>query len=298
MFIDIDGDPTLAGAEELKAIADAENSPPTEPSSCVSSGLESKLANLHLKLHPQDESDTSFFNIRTSAFQKGKGAFASRDIQKGEFILSERPLFCVPTYAPDTLWRISIEAAVQKLSPAHLDSYLSLHNSHNKCSCYPSSLLGLFATNAFTVFDGDSGICLRASRFNHSCSPNAWYSFNSNTGDLHIYAMGTIPRGEEISVSYIGCRRLFGSPRRLRQGDLRSRYHFTCACSVCSLPKAKSKMSDARRRRVNELWEITGLFSPTQREQCLIVVVEAMHLLREEGYLDDVDDFLNEAGPI
>ena len=29
-----------------------------------------------------------------------------------------------------------------------------------------------------------------------------------------------------------------------------------------------------------------------------MVVIEAMRLLREEGYLDDVDDFLNEAGPM
>ena len=57
-------------------------------------------------------------------------------------------------------------------------------------------------------------------------------------------------------------------------------------------------MSDARRRRVNELWEIVGHFTFSQREQCFIVVEEAMRLLREEGYWDGVWEFMNEAGPI
>ena len=57
-------------------------------------------------------------------------------------------------------------------------------------------------------------------------------------------------------------------------------------------------MSVARRRRVNELWEIVGRFTFSQREQCFIVVEEAMRLLREEGYWDGVREFMNEAGPI
>jgi hypothetical protein len=57
-------------------------------------------------------------------------------------------------------------------------------------------------------------------------------------------------------------------------------------------------MSDARRRKVNELWEIAGRLIPTQEDQCFNVVVEAMCLLRQEGYLDDEADFLYEAGPM
>ena len=300
MFVDNTGDPTL-GAQELKAIADAENSSLTKPSSCISNGLESDLANLHLR----DNSDSSFFSIHTAGSQKGMGAFASRNFQRGDLILYERPVFCVPTdpaYASqaelESIRCIQIEAAVRDLSPAHLDSYLSLQNSHNKCSCFRGhGLLGIFGTNAFNVTEHDSGICLRASRFNHSCSPNAWYSF-SNTGEIRIYASGTIPRGEEISFSYIPCRPLFGSPRLSRQTNLRSRYHFTCACSICSLPEAESRRSDVRRQRVNEIWEIIRHFTPTQEQQCFNVVVEAMRLLREEGFLDGVDRFLNEAGPI
>jgi hypothetical protein len=293
MFIDNRGDPTL-GAQELKAITDAKNSPPSESSSYTPSDIDSGLANLHL------QDDSSFFTIHASAtVRNGKGAFATRDIQKGDLILSEKPIFCILANAPEPLRRIHIEAAIRDLSPAHLDSYLSLQNSHNKCSCFPNPLFGIFGTNALNVADDDSGICLKASRFNHSCSPNARYSFNSNTGELRIYALGTILRGEEIFIALITNRRLYGSPRQSRQALLRSWYHFTCACSVCTLPEAESKMSDARRQKVKELLEFTeNYFAPTQGVQCLYVIAEGIRLLKEEGYLADADDFANVAGPI
>jgi hypothetical protein len=291
MFIDNGGDLTI-GAQELKAFADAESSPPSEPSSYTPSDLDSGLANLHL------QDDSSSFTIHASGtVQNGKGAFATRDIQRGDLILSERPIFCVLTKTPKYG---HVEAAVRGLSPADLDRYFSLHNTHTKCSCYPDPVQGIFITNAFTVgaANRDCGVCVRASRFNYSCSPNAKYSFDSSTGDLRIHALGTIPCGEEIFITYIGCRQLFGSTRQSRQANLRTRYHFTCACSTCSHPEAKSKMSDARRRKVNELWEIAGRLTPTQEDQCFNVVVEAMCLLRQEGYLDDEADFLYEAGPM
>jgi hypothetical protein len=281
------------GAQELKAIAEAESLPPSEPSYYTPSDIDSDLANLHLY------DDTSFFVIHTSAtVQNGKGAFASRDIQRGDLILSEKPIFSIPADVPNPCKYIFIEAGVRDLSPVHLDSYLSLQNSHDKCSCYPSPFVGIFGTNAFTVANDDSGICLRASMFNHSCSPNARHSFNPNTGEVRIYALGTISRSDEIFVAYIGSRDLDGTPRRSRQAILRTRYHFTCACSVCSLPEAESKMSDARRQKVNELWKFTRSYTPAQGVQCLNVIVEAIRLLKEEGYLADADDFTNEAGRI
>ncbi|KAN0128919.1 hypothetical protein V8E53_013292 [Lactarius tabidus] len=185
-------------------------------------------------------------------------------------------------------------------TPSDLDTVLQIFISRTTRHPSPFMHQGIFITNPFTVgaANRDCGVCVRASRFNHSCSPNAKYSFDSNTGDLRIHALGTIPCGEEIFITYIGCRQLFGSTRQSRQANLRTRYHFTCACSTCSLPEAKSKMSDARRRKVNELWEIAGRLIPTQEDQCFNVVVEAMCLLRQEGYLDDEADFLYEAGPM
>ena len=302
MFIDHKGDPMVAD-QELKAIADAESSPPSEPSPYISSGLEIDLANLHL----QHGSNSSLFSIHTSTapgLQNGKGAFASRDIQRGDLILSEKPIFTIPNNTPQPRRQTYIEAAVRKLSPTHLDNYLSLQNSHNKCSCSLRHLPGIYCTNAFGLSDS-GGICLTASRFNHSCSPNARFTFNSNTGELRIYALGTIPHGEEIFVGYIDedllGKPLYGSPRQLRQTTLRNHLHFTCECSACSLSEAEAKTSDARRNRVYEItqsFKKLGLMGLTQGVQILNDIVEAIHLLQEEGYLADADDFTNEAGPI
>ena len=288
----------MLGAEELKAIADAESSPPSEGTSYISSGLDSDLAKLRL------HDDSSMFSVQTSAapgLENGKGAFASRDIQRGDLILSDKPIFCMPTSGPAPLMFRSIEAAVQNMSPTNLDSYLSLENSHKTCSCFPTPLLSIFFTNAFSVVESNdnAGICLKASRFNHSCSPNASYSFNSNSGEIRIYALGTIPRGEEIFVAYVSGKSLYGSPRHSRQANLRRRYHFTCTCSICSLPEAESNMSDARRQKVTELLEvIASLNDPNQGVRCLNAVVEGVRLLQEEGYLADAHDFTKEAGPV
>ena len=299
--MDNKGDPVVA-AQELKAIADADSSPPSKPSPYISSGLESNLANLHL----QDGSNSSLFSIHTSSapgLQNGKGAFASKDIQRGDLIMSEKPLFTIPHNAPEPRRHTSIEAAVRELSPTHLDNYLSLHNSHTKCSCSLRPLPGIFRTNSFQVSDSGrsaGGICLKASRFNHSCTPNARFTFNSNTGDIRIYALGTIPRGEEIFIEYIGRdllgKTLYGSPRQSRQDTLRTRYHFTCECSTCSLSESESKKSDARRQRLHAIRESLNDFTMTQGVQCLNVIVEAIHLLQEEGYLSDADDFTDKAG--
>ncbi|KAF8259305.1 hypothetical protein EI94DRAFT_1813540 [Lactarius quietus] len=288
MFIDNGGDPTV-GAQEFKSISDMESSPPPEPSSHTSGDLDSL------------QDDSSFFTIHTStAVQDGKGTFASRDIQRGDLILSEKPLFSVCRDVSEPMMNMSIDVATRRLSPVHLDQFLSLQNAHVECTCFLPNpyLLGLFHTNAHNLRDeesSDAGVCPKASRFNHSCSPNAKFSFNSNTGELRIYALGPIPRGEEIFTAYINGPHLYGKPRLLRQDKLYDLYHFTCACSVCFLPQAESKKSDARRIKIDKVWDTIQNVDPgpLQGMQVLYDIVEALYFFRQEGYLADADDFTN-----
>ena len=253
MFTDNGGDPTL-GAQELKAIADAESSPPLEPSSYTSSGLDGGLASLRL------QDDSSVFVIHTSTIvQDGEGVFASRVIRRGDLILSERPILRTPANVPKRFHCISIEAAVRNLSPAHLNHYLSLQNSHTDCECSHDPLIGIYTTNACEFSDYEAGVYQKASKFNHSCSPNARPWFNSDTGEIRIHALDTIRLGEEIFFMYLNTRDFYSQPRRLRQTYLLAGYHFTCACSACSLSEAESKMNDARRLNTNEYYEIMDL---------------------------------------
>jgi len=168
-----------------------------------------------------------------------EGAFASREFQRGDLILAEKPIFSIRSDSPREIF----EAKVLNLSPHHLDRFLSLHNSHTACSCFENPALGTFATNAFALDEGKMGICLTAARFYHSC-PNARHTLNTSIVELQLSAFGTIPAGEEIFVTYAATQSIYGNPRRKRQDLLRARDHFTCACSVCSLPSAESEASD------------------------------------------------------
>jgi hypothetical protein len=289
MFIDHGGNSTDA-ARELKAIEEAESSPAPLPSSNPNN-LSDAFETLHVEDFP------GFFTTRDSAMlQKGAGAFAAREFRRGDLILSEKPIIFIREVELEQRKFSSIEAEIRTLSPTHFDRFLSLHNSHAECSCFPNLALEIYGTNSFALNNDNSGICLKASRFNHSCSPNARHSFNANTSEFKIYALGPIPVGEEIFITYIAGRRLYGNTRRFRQNLLSTRYHFTCTCSVCSLPEVESKMSDDRRVKLNALWESIADFSPTQGTQRLKVIVQGIHLLKEEGYLADADDFANDAG--
>ncbi|KJA18994.1 hypothetical protein HYPSUDRAFT_94183, partial [Hypholoma sublateritium FD-334 SS-4] len=222
------------------------------------------------------------------------GAFASRQLKRGDLILSEKPILSLDS---EVTGRVDIET--MNLSPRIRELFISLHNSHSACSCYPNSLLqGIFHTNSIPTGDKTTGIFLDASRFNHACSPNAKLSFNAKTGELRIYTLCPISAGEEIFISYISGRQLYGMPQKYRQKYLGTRYHFACACYVCSLPKAESMTSDARRVGLNQLWEVIPRFTPKQETQHLSAIVDGLRIFSEERLLADTDDFLNDAASL
>ncbi|KAF8259301.1 hypothetical protein EI94DRAFT_1790574 [Lactarius quietus] len=279
MFIDNGGDPTI-GAQEFKSISNDESSPSLKPSSYSSSDLDSNLANLNL------QDDSSCFTIHTStAVQDGKGAFASRDIQRGDLILSEKPIFSIRGDVPEPLKIMSIEVATQKLSPIHLDQFLSLQNSHAECTCFPNPyLLGLFLTNAHTLGEetSDLGVCPKASKRAPNLCPGPHSAWRGNIHRVH-QRQSSIWKATSFET-----------------GQLRDLLHFTCACTICSLSEAESKKSDSRRMKINKVWETVQKVdpSPSQGNQVLDDIVEALHLLMQEGYLADTDDFSDYAASV
>ena len=118
--------------------------------------------------------------------------------------------------------------------------------------------MGILGTNAYDVSDHEVGVYTKASNFNHSCSPNAIFLTNPNTGELRIHALDNIPPGDEIFVSYISADRFHGKPRQVRQDALLAEYHFTCACSLCSLSEAESKMSETKTLEFEEMMKNFG----------------------------------------
>ncbi|CZT45736.1 uncharacterized protein RSE6_06073 [Rhynchosporium secalis] len=92
--------------------------------------------------------------------------------------------------------------------------------------------LCVLSTNAFRITLPDNtpvGLCFSPTlaRANHSCDPNAFIVFDSNTVSLR--ALRPIKLEEQIFISYV-------DPTEdiiLRQSRLKERYFFTCKCPRC-----------------------------------------------------------------
>jgi hypothetical protein len=226
---------------------------------------------------------------------KGLGAFATRKLSRGDLIHSESPLFST-TSSIGFLDPIQLVKAFQSLSPEEKEQYLSLKNAfdQNGSGARRDPMFGIYTTNSFSIGDGREAVFIRASRFNHSCSPNARYSFNAAIGKIRIYALRHIDIGEEILVSYLASRGVYGSNRANRQKRLTG-LGFTCVCSVCTLPQAEIEKSDERRREMNTLWNSVPNFTLLESVQRILAIVRALRLMQEEGYCADADDFTNDA---
>jgi hypothetical protein len=229
---------------------------------------------------------------------KGLGAFAIQEFHRGDLILADQPLF-ITDNGGIVVEQYNVISAVQKLSLDEKKEFLSLRNAHSGSQhdrlCNP--IFGTFKSNAFAISDTTSAICMLASRFNHSCSPNARYSWHAAGGLLRIYALREIAVGEEIFVSYISGKHVYGSHRKDRQDRLKT-YGFICTCVVCSLPFSEQKASDTRRVEIARIWESVPYYMPHQTVGRLMAMVRAINLLKEEGYAADADDFTNDAAGI
>ncbi|KAJ7705303.1 hypothetical protein B0H17DRAFT_920112 [Mycena rosella] len=215
----------------------------------------------------------------------GKGAFATRTLHRGDLILAEKPL--IRHSDVEQGGYEAILSAVDRLSPGALCKVLSLQRPQAG-----NIFIGIYRTNALP-----DGLCHDASRFNHSCLPNARYSWHAKTGQQRIFALTDIAAGEEICVTYLGGRNVYGSTREERRRRFLTNFSFACLCAACSLAPAALEASDARRREAAILYDRMMTHEPrVHGERVLRDAVRAIRLLREEGYAGDADDYATDAG--
>lgn len=217
---------------------------------------------------------------------KGLGMFAAKDIPKGTRILAGKPFFTLakrpkisPTnpYAPN-----DITAAFDRLSASGQRKYTSLH-CPERYDC--SVLVSIYEANSFEMGVG-TGICLDASRINHSCIPNAHFSWNTNIERETVHAVKDIRKNEEITISYVPA--ICTLKKRRRQ--LRP-YVFTCDCPACRIDTDFGRSSRVRRRQMlslhNEIADFQHDLSAAREEygQCdeLSAILRLVNLIGEEG---------------
>ncbi|KAF2679583.1 SET domain-containing protein [Lentithecium fluviatile CBS 122367] len=215
---------------------------------------------------------------------KGKGLVAIENIPKGTRILSEQPVITTPERQRDNEWlKTHISQQVDSLSEHQRQSFLSMHNLYPYQNVAEQSL-GIIRTNSLPIeADGiGGGVFLEACRINHACDNNAQKNWNQSIKRHTVHALRDIPKGEEITIYYLG----LDSSRAIRQKKLQDKFGFFCSCRLCSLPIEKSQENDKRLERIDELDDLIG------RDGMLM-----KFSLRTLRYVDERVRLYNEQGP-
>ncbi|KAL7796833.1 hypothetical protein V8C37DRAFT_371608 [Trichoderma ceciliae] len=157
-----------------------------------------------------------YFQVAESSVA-GWGAFATRDLTKGDVILREIPLFVSEN---DDVFH-----EFYKLDKNAMNVALSLH-SHQLIKGGTPRILGVWRTNCFAITHNMAGLFPIAARFNHACHPinNVEYQFDHDNNTLIMMAREDITAGQELTISYV---------KDWNPQLLYLCYGFRCRCGYC-----------------------------------------------------------------
>ncbi|KAK7974064.1 hypothetical protein PG989_015912 [Apiospora arundinis] len=190
---------------------------------------------------------------------KGCGVVATALIEPGTRILMEKPLYIRPmTDDPIPEQNSIVESLIRNLSdPAQRNAFHELASSFSVL--YPDHPYYSIATTNEVVLSGAqagaSGLFLQWSRFNHACTPSAYWAWNDEgvmSGTLTVHAIRRIQPGDEISISYFENRVMSHDDRERYLAEI---YCFSCDCALCSLaPGPWRDDVDERLDRLEAFW--------------------------------------------
>jgi hypothetical protein len=102
---------------------------------------------------------------------KGQGVIALANMPRGTRILAEAPLITINKESERNINKLrgALVEAFNKLSMSRRGEFIQLHNAFPQ----EGTLLGIYYTNAFGINKNKTSVFFPASRFNHSCRPNA-----------------------------------------------------------------------------------------------------------------------------
>ncbi|CZT09053.1 uncharacterized protein RAG0_13931 [Rhynchosporium agropyri] len=155
--------------------------------------------------------------------EKGIGAFANQDIQKGTDILVEEAIM-----RGKAQWLFD-EALFKALGEDKKHRIMSLYSRcHcNLIPCLETPFMKIWSTNAYQLPVGPM-LYEIASRFNHACLPNCARGF-SKENHMVFRTARDIKRGEELTFNYV----LVLRSDEYRLDFFRHAFNSTCDCDCC-----------------------------------------------------------------
>ncbi|KAF9569532.1 hypothetical protein EC968_002576 [Mortierella alpina] len=202
---------------------------------------------------------------------KGIGMFATRDIKKGECILSEKPL----VFATRDLRRTQL--AIDAMTESDKESFFALHNIHSDVS----TAFGIVRTNGLPLGaqSTDCAVYKILSRVNHGCAPNVHHTWNPKMKKEYLHAIQDIAAGSEILTSYLEPFLV----REERLEFLRKNFHFECHCDLCAEPTPEYDLTVRRIKICSDLIMMCASSNPKKSIQLVREVLTLLDKIGGEG---------------
>jgi len=167
--------------------------------------------------------------------EKGRGLFTTRDVKKGTVVFEESALILIKS--DKNLYKNVLEEH-KKLNK---DEKKKLGSLHYQAVAGRKKIFSIWNANALSTQVSSSdlaeeGVYYRVALINHSCSPNTVINFTTEK-KIKMIALKDLKKGEEVHISYLRPETEFREEllKQDRQKILRTRFQFSCDCSVCSL---------------------------------------------------------------
>ena len=237
------------------------------------------------------ESDLGLLYREEEVLGKGVGCVAICRIKKGTLLLREKPVFDIKIIGDEKNY---LKHFVD-LTSQDQEKYLGLYNVYDSHSSewsnqmksdleaamresnnlnFPGSGISqeqatriwqIRRTNSF-----DRGVCLKMSRFNHSCHANIGHFWNTATETRDLMVMRDIREGEEITLSY---KQYWMTSREERRRELRESFNFLCMCELCDISE------DEIEKEINNY----QLFSKEKEKQQMFKEIKTYQSVIEEA---------------
>ncbi|KAK3386186.1 hypothetical protein B0H63DRAFT_434062 [Podospora didyma] len=223
---------------------------------------------------------------------KGKGAVASRRIEKGRVILVDHAAFLATDEYPADMLREEVQEllrqGIEQLRDPEKVYGLARKGSPREDDELFSAEEDLLFTNSFAVTVGEESymalfadLAVRWVVPELTCTNSAFIHFSETTLSITVWSARDIEPGEEITITYSEA----GITHAERQETLRDVWGFNCSCSLCTADNATRTLSDTRRLAIRSLRdEVLALAQKGEfetaisRAEVLFATIEAENL--------------------